>query len=138
TALVIAMAILIVDGKFYAAFSYPFYVLMLLLMILVLFISRDVKGAHAWVDIGSFKLEPSEFAKFATNMALAKYLSTLDTRMQDMKTKIISAAIILVPLAIILKQNDTGSALVYISFIFVLYREGLSGNFLLYGVLTAV
>src|SRR5271170_6789642 len=79
SALVIAIAILIIDGKFYAAFSYPFYVLMLLLMIAVLFISRDVKGAHAWIDIGIFKLQPSEFAKFATNMALAKYLSTLDT-----------------------------------------------------------
>jgi rod shape determining protein RodA len=138
TALVIAMAILIIDGKFYAAFSYPFYLLMLLLMIVVLFISKDVKGAHAWVDIGSFKLQPSEFAKFATNMALAKYLSTLDTKMQDLRTKVISAAIILVPLAIILKQNDTGSALVYFSFVFVLYREGLSGNFLLYGLLTMV
>lgn len=138
TALVIAMAILIIDGKFYAAFSYPFYILMLLLMIVVLFISKDVKGAHAWVDIGSFKLQPSEFAKFGTNMALAKFLSTLDIKMQETRTKVISAAIILVPLAIILKQNDTGSALVFISFIFVLYREGLSGNILLYGLLTMV
>ena len=138
TAIVIALAILITDGKFYAAFSYPFYLLMLLLMIVVLFISRDVKGSHAWVDIGSFKLEPSEFAKFATGMALAKYLSTLDTKFEDLKVKLIAAGIILLPMAIILKQNDTGSALVYIAFIFVLYREGLSGNILLYGLLTIV
>ncbi len=138
TAFVIALAIIITDGKLYAAFSYPFYALMLLLMIAVLFISRDVKGAHAWVDIGSFKLQPSEFAKFATNMALAKYLSTLDTKMQDVRTKLISAGIILLPMAIILKQNDTGSALVFLAYIFVLYREGMSGNILLFGLLTIV
>lgn len=110
----------------------------MLLLILVIFVSRDVKGAHSWIDIGSFKLEPAELAKFATNMALAKYLSTLDTKMQDVRTKMISAGIILLPMVIILKQNDTGSALVFLAFIFVLYREGMSGNILLFGLLTIV
>jgi rod shape determining protein RodA len=97
-----------------------------------------VKGSYGWIDIGSFKLQPAEFAKFATNMALAKYLSTLGIRMQDLRTKIISFLIIGVPGAIILLQNDTGSAMVFGSFIFVLYREGLSGNVLLLGFFVVV
>ena len=101
-------------------------------------LARDVKGSYGWIDIGSFKLQPAEFAKFATNMALAKYLSTLGIRIQDMRTKVVSAIIIGVPTLIILLQNDTGSALVFGSFIFVLYREGLSGNVLLLGFLLVV
>jgi rod shape determining protein RodA len=130
-AIVIALCILIIDGKFYAAFSYPIYLFFLLALVVVLAVARDVKGAVAWIDIGNFKLQPSEFAKFATAMALAKFLSAMDIKMQNFKTKIISFLIIVIPAALILKQNDTGSALVYASFIFVMYREGLSGNILI-------
>ena len=137
-ALVLALMILVIDGKFYAAFSYPIYGAMLLLLLSTFAFARDVKGSYGWIDIGSFKLQPAEFAKFATNMALAKYLSTLDIRMQDMRTKITSLILLGVPMAIILLQNDTGSALVFGAFIFVLYREGLSGNILLLGFLTIV
>ena len=136
--LVLALMILVIDGKFYAAFSYPIYGAMLLLLLSTFAFARDVKGSYGWIDIGSFKLQPAEFAKFATNMALAKYLSTLDIRMQDMRTKITSLILLGVPMAIILLQNDTGSALVFGAFIFVLYREGLSGNILLLGFLTIV
>lgn len=137
-AFLIALSILIIDGKFFAAFSYPIYIVFILLLLVVLIVARDVKGAVSWIDIGSFKLQPSEFAKFATNMALAKYLSTLDIKMKDMKTKIVSLLIIGLPAGLILMQNDTGSAMVYASFIFVLYREGLSGNILIFGFLAAV
>jgi rod shape determining protein RodA len=132
----IAMMILVIDGKFYAAFSYPIYGLTILLCLSTFLFSRDVKGSFGWIDIGSFKLQPAEFAKFATNMALAKYLSTLGRRLQDTKTKMFSVMIIGLPTIIILLQNDTGSALVFLSFIFVLYREGLSGNFLLLGLVS--
>ncbi len=137
SSLLIALGIMIIDGKFYAAFSYPIYAFMMLLLLVVLVVARDIKGAVAWIDIGSFKLQPSEFAKFATNMALAKYLSTLNIRMEDLKTKIIAGLIVLLPAAIILKQNDTGSALVFAAFIFVLYREGLSQNVLIFGFFAA-
>lgn len=137
-ALILALMILVIDGKFYAAFSFPIYGIMLLLLLSTFAFSRDVKGSYGWIDIGSFKLQPAEFAKFATNMALAKYLSTLDIRMQELKTKIISIIILCIPMGIILLQNDTGSALVFGAFIFVLYREGLSGNILLLGFLTIV
>jgi rod shape determining protein RodA len=129
----IAFMLMVIDGKFYAAFSYVIYGLIILLLLSTFAFSRDVKGSYGWIDIGSFKLQPAEFAKFATNMALAKYLSTLGIRMQELKTKLISTVILGIPALIVLLQNDTGSALVFISFIFVLYREGLSGNFLLLG-----
>ena len=138
TALIIAIAILIIDGKFYAAFSYPIYGVVMFLLLIVLVVARDIKGAVAWIDIGSFKLQPSEFAKFATNMAVAKYLSTLNIRMEDLKTKITAGLIVAIPAVIILLQNDTGSAIVFAAFIFVLYREGLTQNVLLFGFFAAV
>ena len=138
TSLLIGLAILVIDGKFYAAFSFPIYLVVMLILLVVLVIARDVQGARSWIEIGSFKLQPSEFAKFATNMALAKYLSSLGIRMEDMKTKVTAGLIILLPMAMVLLQNDTGSALVFISFIFVLYREGLSQNVLIFGFLAGV
>jgi rod shape determining protein RodA len=109
---------------------------MLLLLLSTFAFAKNVKGSYGWIDIGSYKLQPAEFAKFATNMALAKFLSTLDTRMQDFKTKLISLVIIGIPAIIILLQNDTGSALVFGAFVLVLYREGLSGNVLLLGLVS--
>ena len=138
TSLVLAIAILVIDGKFFAAFSYPIYAVIMLLVLFVLFVAKDVQGARAWIEIGSFKLQPSEFAKFATNMAVAKYLSTLNIRMEDMRTKITAGIIVALPVALILLQNDTGSALVFGAFIFVLYREGLSQNVLIFGFLAGV
>ncbi len=138
TSLVIALFILIVDGKFYEAFGYFIYGIVLVLLVAAIFLSRDVKGAHAWIDIGSFKLQPAEFAKFATCMALAKYLSTMGIRFKDLRTKIIASLIVVIPACIILLQNDTGSALVFGAFIFVLYREGLSQNVLIIGFITAL
>jgi rod shape determining protein RodA len=138
TSLLIGLAILVIDGKFYAAFSFPIYLVVMLILLVVLVIARDVQGARSWIEIGSFKLQPSEFAKFATNMALAKYLSALGIRMEDMKTKVTAGLIVLFPMAMVLLQNDTGSALVFISFIFVLYREGLSQNVLIFGFLAGV
>ncbi len=138
TSLVIGLAILVIDGKFYAAFSFPIYIVTMGILLVVLVIARDVQGARSWIEIGSFKLQPSEFAKFATNMAVAKYLSALGIRMEDMKTKITAGLLILLPMALVLLQNDTGSALVFIAFIFVLYREGLSQNVLIFGFLAGV
>lgn len=134
----IAVIILIIDGKFYAAFSYPIYGVTIILLLLVLVLGHEVAGAKAWFEIGSVRIQPAEFAKFATNLAIAKYLSTLNIRIEDMKTKIITGAILALPALLILAQNDTGSAMTYAAFVFVLYREGLSGNFLWVGLLIAV
>lgn len=134
---VIAFVVLAIDGKFYAAFSYPIYGLMLLFLISVLLFGKDIKNTRAWFEIGTFRIQPAEFVKFATNMALAKHLSALDIKMKNFKTKLYSIAIIGLPIGLILLQNDTGSALVFCSFVLVLYREGLSGNVLLVSALAA-
>jgi len=136
-ALILAIIILLLEGQFFTSFAYPIYGVVILLLIGVLLFGAEIKGARSWFKIGSFALQPSEFAKFATGLALAKYLSALNINMQDLKTKVIASIIIGFPAVLILLQNDTGSTLVYASFVFVLYREGLSGNILLIGLYTA-
>lgn len=136
-AFVIATIILMFDGQFFPTFAYPIFVALLLTLVGVLLFGAEIKGSKSWFKIGGFALQPSEFGKFATALALAKYLSGLNIKMQDMKTKVIASIIIGIPAVLILLQNDTGSTLVYASFVFVLYREGLSGNILLLGLYTA-
>lgn len=131
SAVIIGFVILLLDSKFFNTFSPVFYGVSILLLILVLIIGRNVGGNQAWIPIGSFRLQPSEFAKFSTCLLLAKYLSSGTIKVQDLKTQIISAVIILFPTALILLQPDAGSALTFTSLILVLYREGLSGYFLI-------
>jgi rod shape determining protein RodA len=135
---VLATIILLLDEKFLTFFAYPIYGIMILVLLSVLVLGVEINGSRSWFAIGEFRLQPAEFAKFATGMALAKFLSNANIKMENLETKIISALIIAIPPAIILLQNETGSALVFGAFIFVMYREGLSGNVLLFGLLTAV
>ena len=136
TAVAIAIIILIIDAEFYTAFAYPIFVLAILVLLAVFIpgLGKDVKGSHSWINIGSVAVQPAEFAKFAVALTLAKYLSSSNIKMTDLRTKIYSGALIVVPMLIILLQHEAGVALVFASFILVLYREGLSGNFLLIGV----
>lgn len=138
TSVLLSAIILFLDERFFSTFGYLIYAIIILLLIAVIFMGAETKGATSWFAIGGFKIQPSEFSKFATNLALAKYLSTLNIRLEKFKTKLTAATIIALPALLILLQNDTGSALVYGAFVFVLYREGLSGNFLLIGLFTAV
>lgn len=138
TAGVLATVILLLDEKFLTFFAYPIYVLMILVLLSVLVLGVEINGSKSWFAIGEFRIQPAEFAKFATGMALAKFLSNANIKMENLETKIIAGLIIAIPPAIILLQNETGSALVFGAFIFVMYREGLSGNVLLFGLLTAV
>lgn len=130
SAFIIGLAILLLDGRFFNTFSPIFYGITILLLILVLIIGRNVGGNQAWIPIGSFRLQPSEFAKFATCLMLARYLSSGTIKIQEIKTQLFAAFIILIPTALILLQPDAGSALTFSSLILVLYREGLSGYFL--------
>jgi len=132
-AILISLIIMMIDIKFFPTVSYFVYAFILFLLISVLLLGSATAGSKSWFLIGSFKLQPSEFAKFATNLALAKYLSTIDIKMEDIKTKLTSFLILGLPVMFIILQNDTGSALVYAAFVFVLYREGLSGNILIIG-----
>ncbi len=123
--IVVAASILIIDAKFYPAFAFGFYGLAIFLCIAVIFIGAETKGAKSWFAIGGFKFQPVELAKYATALSLAKYLSAYDVSFKNLKVKLISFGIILLPLLLVLLQNDTGSALVFLAFFLVLYREGL-------------
>lgn len=137
-ALVIGLVILLIDTNFYVFFSPILYGLLVVLLFLVLLVGREVNGAKSWFMIGGFGFQPSEFMKFATALMLARYMNSFGFKMQRFKSYAIIAAIIFTPVLFILLQNDTGSALVYFSFILVLYREGLSGIILFFGFLVAV
>ena len=138
TALAIALMIIITDAKFFNAFAYPIYISTILLLIVVLFLGNETSGAKSWFEIGGFKLQPAEFAKFATTLALAHYLSALDFDNRKRKSQIIPWIIIGVPAILIILQNDTGSALVYASLSLVLYRQGMPGIILLVGIAVAI
>ncbi len=131
SAAVLGIVILLLDSRFFTALSPAFYVITVLLLIAVLAVGRNVGGNQAWISIGSFRLQPSEFAKFTTCLLLARYLSSTNIRITEFKSFIITAAIIGFPMVLIMLQPDTGSTLVFCSLIFVLYREGLSPYFLI-------
>lgn len=138
TSVVLILVILMIDMKFFTSFAYIIYGLVMALLLVVLVIGKEVAGAKSWIQIGSFALQPAEFAKFATNLALAKYLSSIQLNLKDFKQILRAGLIIFAPVVLIFLQNDTGSALVYSSFILVLYREGFSGNILIIGFLLAL
>lgn len=126
-ALFFGFIILLIDAKFFSVFSLWIYIIVLFALVAVLVYGKATKGATSWIEFGPVKFQPSEFAKMATALALAGYLDRLDTNLNKRKDYIIACALILIPMALVLLQNDTGSALVFASFIFVLYREGLPG-----------
>ncbi len=134
----LGLLILMVDEKFFYAFSYPIYAITILLLLAVLAFATTVKGSSSWIEIGGFRMQPAEFAKFGTSLALARYLGGFNIKFKDRKVQYIAGAMILLPMVIILMQNETGSALVFGSFIFMLYREGLPGYFLFVGFMMGV
>jgi rod shape determining protein RodA len=136
--LFIGIVILIFDSKFFTTFAYPIYGLVLLLLIAVLIVGDTIKGSKSWIKIGSFALQPAEFAKFAVSIALAKFFSGLNVNIKSNKSKLAVAAIIGIPAILILLQGDTGSMLVFSSFILVLFREGLPSVFLVVIFVVAV
>lgn len=150
-AAVIAFSILLIDANFYTAFAYIFYGLFIIANVLVVFLGREVKGSKSWFRFGDFGIQPAEFMKFATNLALAKFLSNQNIivnqqfrlRLKDIlknyKNTFIALLFIIAPLVLIkVLQDETGLAIVFAAFIIVLYREGLSVNFLIFGLLATV
>ena len=137
-AIFIAIMMINTDSKFFVAFSFPIYAVIVLILVLVLFIGTEINGAKAWIQIGSLSLQPSEFMKMATSLALARYISSYTFKMHNFKSLLTVSAIILFPVALIFMQNDTGSALVFGVFLLVLYREGLNGIVLFFTFLIAL
>jgi rod shape determining protein RodA len=138
-ALIIGLLILVVDTNFYLFFSWPIYIFVVLSLLLVLAAGVEINGSKSWFIIaGDFRLQPSEFAKFATALALAKLMSSYNFKLLKFNSLILIAIVIGIPPALILLQPDTGSAIVFVVFLLVLYREGLSGIFLFFGVLIVI
>jgi len=130
----IACLILLLDSRFFSTFAYGFYGLTILSLVAVLFLGKLVNGNRAWFEFGGFRLQPAEFAKLCTCLAIAKFLGGTNARWQDLRTRIGAMVIILVPFSLIMLQ-DPGSALTFTAFIFLLYREGLPGWVLLIALL---
>ena len=136
-AAVIVIMIIIIDMRFYETFAYLFYGLILVLLFLIPFIGKEVGGNKAWIGIGSFGVQPSEFAKFITALAVAKYIGSVGFRMDNLRNQAVLFALIGVPIILIQLQKDTGTALVFTSFVLVFYREGMSPFLLIVGVCAA-
>jgi len=137
-ALILAVVILLIDAKAFNVLSFWIYGIVIVLLVAVLLFGKMTNGATSWIAIGSLRFQPSEFAKFATALALGSYLGGIDTDISKPKTRIKAYAIIVVPALLVLAQNDTGSALVFLSFLLLLYREGMSGQIMLAGVVMAL
>ena len=134
TSLVLAVVIMVMDAKFYSVFSFAIYGLMLVLQVLVLVLGKEVAGSKSWFEFGSFGLQPAEFMKFATALALSGYLSKFAPDLKKNSELFKTLLIIVIPVIFIELQNDTGTALVFLSFLLVLYRQGMSGTWLFSGV----
>lgn len=136
--LIIGCSLLLLDYRLYEAYAYPIYGAVILLLLLTIFIAPDIKGSRSWIVLGPVSLQPAEFGKFATALALGKLFSSYNFTLNAKITNYYRALmIIFLPIILILLQKETGSALVYFSLIFVLYREGMSG-LVLFSVLCAV
>ena len=133
----IGFSLLLIDRRLYEAYAYPIYGVMILLLILTVFIAPDIKGSRSWIVLGPVSLQPAEFAKTATALALARLFGTYGFSLKGWRNYAIAIAVILLPVACILMEKETGSALVFMSLFFVLYREGMSG-FVLFAALCAV
>jgi len=134
TSYLLMWIVLMLDPRFFSRLAYPIYAICIVLLIAVLVFGTEIKGAKSWFTFGSFSFQPSELAKYGTALALTYYLSSLGKKFQGIFVRIKAFLILLIPAGLILLQPDTGSVLVYASFIFVMYREGLSGNILLIGL----
>lgn len=130
-AFVLAFLVLLTDSKFFTTFSMVIYGIMIFLLIAVLFLGTETKGARSWFEVGDFRIQPAEFAKFATNLAIAYVMSRHNFKVMRFSSLLTIGLILALPAGLIILQNDTGSALVYSSFILVLFREGLHGSILL-------
>ncbi|NOU47932.1 MAG: rod shape-determining protein RodA [Bacteroidales bacterium] len=137
-AIVLGFIVMLTDAKFFSAFAFPIYFLILIVLVGVLLFGITIAGSKSWFQIGGFALQPSEFAKFGTALALAAYLGRLNADLSQLKTKLVAIGIIVLPALLILAQYDTGSAIVFSVFVLVLYREGMSGAIMVIALIAAI
>lgn len=133
TAFAIGGILLLVDSKMYSIFAYFIYVVAILLLILTIFVAPDIKGSRSWLVLGPISFQPAELAKMATALALSKFMSSYNYKLKAWKDLIPLGMFILLPLGLIILQRETGSALVFVAFLLMFYREGMNGVVLLIG-----
>src|ERR1035437_5666882 len=133
TGFAIGGMLLLIDAKMYSIFSYMVYVVAILLLIITIFVAKDIKGSRSWLEFGPIRFQPAELAKMATALAISKYMSSYNYKLKAWKDLIPLGVIIFIPFALILLQNETGGALVFVAFLLMLYREGMNGIVLLIG-----
>jgi len=138
TSFILIAAILIIDMRFYETFAYIIFGAVMFLLLLVPFIGKEVGGNRAWLGIGSFGVQPSEFAKFATALAVARFIGSVGFKMDQLRNQLFLFGIISAPILLILLQKDYGTAMVFLVFVLVFYREGMSPFLLLVGLGVAV
>ena len=138
TSICLGFVILMMDSRFFDTFSFVIYGVLLLLLFATIFNPHDIKGSHSWLVIGPLRLQPAEFGKFATALALAKLMSTYGYNIQRWKDFAAACAVVFVPMLCIVGQRETGSALVYLTFFLMFYREGMPGSILFTGVAMVV
>lgn len=138
TSICLGFVILMMDDRFFDTFGYVIYALMLLLLFATVFNPHEIKGSRSWLVMGPLRLQPAEFAKFATALAAAKLMSTYGFNLQRLKDFMLACAVIIAPMFLIVCQKETGSALVYTSLFLMLYREGMPGSILFTGVAMVV
>lgn len=134
TSLGLATVIMLLDERYFDTFANLLYIAFLVLLLITPLLARDIKGSMSWIKIGSFSIQPAEFAKFATALTLAKVIGTYGFTMRKTRDFLTCLFVILTPMLLIIMQKETGSALVYFSFFLVLYREGMTGSLLFIGV----
>ena len=136
---VLGLVLLLIDSRIYDTYAYLIYIVVMALLLVTPFVAPDIKGSHSWIVLGPMSLQPAEFAKSATALALAKLFSGYNFRLNAKASNYAKAlGIIFLPVVLILAQNETGSALVFLSLFFVLYREGMSGLVLFAALMSVV
>ena len=138
TSIILGFIIVMLDDRFYDTFAFIIYGLLLLLLFATIFNPHSIKGSRSWLVLGPLRIQPAEFAKFATALALSKLMSTYGYNINQWKNFAATLAIILLPMLFIVLQRETGSALVYLAFFLVFYREGMPGSILFTGVAMVV
>jgi rod shape determining protein RodA len=134
TSICLAFVVLMLDDRYYDTFAYALYGLMVLLLFATIFNPVSIKGSRSWLVLGPLRVQPAEFAKFATALAISKFMSTYGFNIHRLRDFLLSCAIVMLPMGCIVLQNETGSALVYLAFFLMFYRESMPGSILFTGV----
>ena len=134
TSICLGFVLLMLDDRYYDTFAYVLYAILLVILVVTIFVADEIKGSRSWLQFGSFSIQPAEFAKFATALAISKFMTSYGYNIHRFRDFALSCLIVMTPVMCILLQRETGSALVYLSFFLMFYREGMPGSILFTGV----